>query len=315
MFSSNRRRRLGRASPLACAVLLSLGAAASVAAAAQDVTDLGEVVVTATRGARNLVDVPRSVTVLNRQEIEQQLKIANDIGTVLGNLVPGMGASVQGRINGTGQDMIRGRRLQLVVDGVVMNNGFLDFREEFNNIDPDLIERIEVIRGGSAVYGFGAAGGVIAITTRKPQPGQSYQASRIGTHFQPTNVGDSLGWTAHHAANWASDRFGARLSVGYTRRNEQFDGDGDRRPSDFSLDNTRDYSLAGGFSWYLDERQQFDVSIAHINSQEHDKTVATGANPLLGIKARPVWVGVGINDLNVLARVGTAPPVMRKQTQ
>src|SRR5690606_38813467 len=223
------------------------------AAESGQVQDFDRITVSATRGVRDITDVPRSITILTREEIEQQLRISNDLGEILGNLVPGMGASVEGRTNATGQDMIRGRRLQVVLDGVVMNNGHLDFREEFTGIDPNQIERVEVIRGGSAVYGFGAGGGIIVITTRTPAPGQSSQISRLGASFQPTEIGDSCGWSAHHAGNWATDTTGFRVSLGYMRHGERFDGDGDPRPSNFSQDETRDYNIATGFSWYISD--------------------------------------------------------------
>lgn len=284
------------------------------AAESGQVQDFDRITVSATRGVRDITDVPRSITILTREEIEQQLRISNDLGEILGNLVPGMGASVEGRTNATGQDMIRGRRLQVVLDGVVMNNGHLDFREEFTGIDPNQIERVEVIRGGSAVYGFGAGGGIIVITTRKPAPGQSSQISRLGASFQPTEIGDSFGWSAHHAGNWATDTTGFRVSLGYMRHGERFDGDGDPRPSNFSQDETRDYNIATGFSWYISDLQRFDISASFANSEEYDKSIATGADPLNGIKARPVRVGPGINDLNVLARVGSARPSGREQS-
>ena len=40
-----------------------------------------------------------------------------------------------------------------------------DTSRGLSSIDPESIQNIEVIRGSNAIYGSGAAGGIISITT------------------------------------------------------------------------------------------------------------------------------------------------------
>ncbi|MBW0961556.1 TonB-dependent receptor plug domain-containing protein, partial [Escherichia coli] len=77
--------------------------------------------------------------------------------------VPGMSDSSR-TITEYGQTL-RGRSMLVMVDGVPLNTN-RDSSRNLANIDPALIERIEVIRGSSAIYGSGATGGIISITTR-----------------------------------------------------------------------------------------------------------------------------------------------------
>jgi len=122
-----------------------------------------ELVVTATRTEQRQEDVARSVTVIDREEIEQQALLTQDLGDILGRLVPGFGPPTftdRGNVQ-----TLRGRTAQVLIDGVPLRvNSGLDFQTRF--IAPSAIERIEVVRGPTAIYGGEAKGGVINIITR-----------------------------------------------------------------------------------------------------------------------------------------------------
>jgi len=131
-----------------------------------------ELVVTATRTEQRQEDVARSVTVIDREEIEQQALLTQDLGDILGRLVPGFGPPTftdRGNVQ-----TLRGRTAQVLIDGVPLRvNSGLDFQTRF--IAPSAIERIEVVRGPTAIYGGEAKGGVINIITRDSTESHSQQ--------------------------------------------------------------------------------------------------------------------------------------------
>ena len=72
----------------------------------------------------------------------------------------------------------------VVVDGEVINENDLS-AADLSTVPLSQISRIEVIRGGGSVlYGPGAVGGVISITTRRPEPGQTHADAsvRLGSY-------------------------------------------------------------------------------------------------------------------------------------
>ena len=81
----------------------------------------------------------------------------------------------------------------VLINGVSQNNGFLDFGQEYGAIDPYNIERVEVIRGGSAVYGLGAQGGIINVITKKPKQGDVEYKSDVSLDFNKLIVIPCLG--------------------------------------------------------------------------------------------------------------------------
>jgi outer membrane receptor protein involved in Fe transport len=127
-------------------------------------------------------------------------------GTVAVHLLQEVaGVHVQQTSAGQGAVILRGmvgNQVLLLVDGVPMNNG--TYRDGpgqyFATIDPETVQRIEVVRGpASVLYGSDAQGGVVNVLTR-PHPHVGYESARMGGR-----------------ASSADGAFRARLSAGVQR--------------------------------------------------------------------------------------------------
>ncbi len=135
------------------------------------------VVVTATRTAQTADASMASVQVIGRDDIERAQ--ANDVAELLR-----FSAGIDiGRNGGPGQQtsvFIRGaesNQTLLLIDGVKVNNATTG-GAPWQNIDPGLIDRIEIVRGPrSSLYGSEAIGGVVQIFMRKPSAGVSQGGS------------------------------------------------------------------------------------------------------------------------------------------
>jgi hemoglobin/transferrin/lactoferrin receptor protein len=137
--------------------------AATVDACAQDETVLDPISIFATLSPISAFDYPGQVSVVQREEIQTQQ--ANVIGDVLKN-VPGV--FVDGGPRSQGQvPTIRGFReedILILVDGV--KQSFISGHDGRIFIEPDLLKTVEIVKGPiSSLYGSGAIGGVIALTT------------------------------------------------------------------------------------------------------------------------------------------------------
>ncbi len=135
---------------------------------------LEEMVVTATRTERPIGSVPASVTVITRKDIERSPAQSADelLEDVAGVFVRHpTGVSAAGTNNIVYMRGLGGKtegRVLVLKDGVPINDPQTQ-GVEWNEIDIDDIERIEIVRGpGSALYGSNAMGGVINIITKRP---------------------------------------------------------------------------------------------------------------------------------------------------
>ncbi|MEM6520926.1 MAG: TonB-dependent receptor plug domain-containing protein, partial [Cyanobacteria bacterium P01_C01_bin.70] len=193
-----------------------------------EASDAIQVVVTATRTEEEVIDLPRSVTVIEREEIEQQLELTNNLPDILGKLVPGLSPPpLQATTRGF---TLRGRDALILIDGVPQG-GNSSTQRALNGIAPEFIERIEVVPGASAIFGDGATGGIINIITRVPvEEGAIYDLS-VGTRVGVTSIeGDSFSYNFRVGAAGADGPVDGRFSFTYDVDNARFDADGDRIP-------------------------------------------------------------------------------------
>ncbi|RLA92715.1 MAG: TonB-dependent receptor, partial [Deltaproteobacteria bacterium] len=138
----------------------------------EEEVELEEVVVTATRHETPVEEVPASVTVITREQIEASsgMRVDDILRKYAGIDVrrPSGFLSHSATVSMRGMGSMPGRTLVLL-DGIPLN------KADTGTVNWDLlraedIERIEIVRGpASALYGSNAMGGVINIITRKPE--------------------------------------------------------------------------------------------------------------------------------------------------
>jgi len=131
----------------------------------QSAKDLSEVVVTAGRKPESLKDVPSSVTILNARDVKEQLNVNPSVAAILGNSVPGLGTS-NNKATNAGQTL-RGRQVLVLIDGIPQSTPLMNGSRDIRTLDPSAIERVEVIKGATSIYGNGSAGGIINFITKK----------------------------------------------------------------------------------------------------------------------------------------------------
>lgn len=164
---------------LSASILTTLVGGYTVQAAKNEgapVYSLDEVVVTATTTPRTLKNTNASVSVITKEEIENNhydtlsdaLEHIPNINSV--KFADGAGFEISGESSMT----IRGTSKALVVvDGVVQKAGN-SYKNYLLNMNMDDVERIEVLRGSaSTLYGADAVGGVVNIITKKNHSGNS----------------------------------------------------------------------------------------------------------------------------------------------
>ena len=128
------------------------------------------VIDSATRTPTLLVDVPQSVSVVSRQQIDDQ--VLRDLAEVL-RFTPGVTAA-QGE----------GHRDQVIIRGQnTTANFFIDgLRDDVQYFRPLYnLERVEILKGANALaFGRGAGGGVINRVTKTARVGEAFSAASGG---------------------------------------------------------------------------------------------------------------------------------------
>lgn len=132
---------------------------------------LDPITVTATRQTRQILDVPETVTVIGREQLdEQQTRDTQD----LVRYVPGV--IVDRQTSGTNPFKtytgftirgVSGNRVQMQVDGFRVQERITDGTRDF--VDLSTVKAVEIVRGpGSVLWGADALGGIVAYRTLDP---------------------------------------------------------------------------------------------------------------------------------------------------
>ena len=206
-----RRKQLSTAVALG-ALMMSTNVAAQ--------PELEEVVVTATRRAQAVQDVPYSISVLNGQTIDDTgVKDLNDMI----NLIPGLVSAEMGADAGVNNTLImRGVNannpgtnniLPNVVEPSVST--YLNNSPVFLNLKLADISRVEVLRGPQGtLYGSGSVGGTVRFIFNEPDTEKA--SSSLSAGVTSSAHSDDLGYEVDFVGNLPlAENMALRVSAGY----------------------------------------------------------------------------------------------------
>lgn len=220
---------------------------------AQEAVETEQVKVTASRVEQELLDVPMSVSVITKEEIEK--KHARTIGDLLAD-IPGVqinndGSQGMKRIKIRGEDTFR---TLVMIDGQkVAEHKSMSGSPML--IDPSQVERIEIIKGpASVLYGSDAVGGAINIITKKG--GSKPFEAEVFAGMDNSSNGKSVG------ANIAGAKNGWRYRLGVAHEN----GDNLRTPvGDVPYTEFSSLSANGFLAYDIDENKSVGITLEHFD--------------------------------------------------
>lgn len=222
MYSAASTRGAPALKPIALACAVSLSLFAGAACAQDDIPST--VVITGSRFPSVASLRPIGATVITQDDIRRAgvndvngaiRKIGGVFGRQSLDSSPDFALDLRGFGTNSAQNMV------IMVDGVRLNENELA-NTVLSTIPIDTVERIEITRGGGSVlYGEGATGGVIQITTRRAVAGGTHGSMFAeGGSFHEHDVRASLSQTA---GSVSADIAVARQGTQNYRRNSGFD--------------------------------------------------------------------------------------------
>lgn len=249
----------------------------------QSKTQLTEVVVSAGRTRESIDQVPSSVSIVGIKTLQQNINITTNLGDILENRVPGLAPST-GLSSNFGQTL-RGRSLLIMVDGVPqstpLRNGAMDLRA----LDPAVIERIEVVKGATAIYGNGAAGGLINYFTRNPKTNKLLNShTSVGTTGSLTKRANSMGGRLSQLFYGDKGKFSYVVSGVYEQTGEQKDADGDVLPPVYGLGETDSYNGFVKLGYDINARHKVQATYNFYSSRQTTNYLTVNGDYKNGIK-------------------------------
>jgi iron complex outermembrane receptor protein len=230
-------------------------------------TQLSEVIVSAGRNKETIDEVPSSVSIIGLKTLQQNINITPNLGDILENRVSGLAPST-GLSSNFGQTL-RGRSLLIMIDGVPqstpLRNGSMDLRA----LDPAVIERIEVVKGATAIYGNGAAGGLINYFTRNPKTIKLLNSqTSVGITGSMVKRSNSMGGRLSQMFYGDKGKFSYVVSGVYEQTGEQKDANGDVLPPVYGLGETDSYNGFGKIGYEFNSNHKVQASYNFFSSRQ-----------------------------------------------
>jgi len=250
------------------------------------VSQLDNVVVTATGFEQMVEDAPASITVIPREELEKRAfkDVTDALKDVPGVVITGGGSSSDISVRGMAPTYT-----MILVDGKRQNS-----RETRPNSDgpgieqgwlPPMqaIERIEVVRGPmSSLYGSDAMGGVINIITRKVPNVWTGSLRNEVTVQEDSDSGDIFQSNFYVAGPLMQDKLGLQVYGQKARRQEDRIENGFNKQDmtsgtvKLALTPNKDHDLIAEFSRTLQERASTPgKSMAELDSRGRPNTASS----------------------------------------
>ncbi|MCJ7933886.1 MAG: TonB-dependent receptor [Chryseobacterium sp.] len=269
-------------------VLLSAACLGTATAFAQvkdtlQTKNVEEVVMTASRKKENIKEVPSSITIVGEKQIQSQLTVNSDITSILQYTVPSLGTN-SGQTSNTGQTL-RGRQVLVLIDGIPQSTPLRNGARDLRVIDPSAIERIEVIKGASSIYGNGADGGIINYITKRSKTDQKISGiSQVGLTGQP--YGGTLGMRASQLLTGKVNKFDYTLSLAYERTGYMKDADGIMLTPTYSTAKMDNYNGMLKLGYAINDNQRIEASYIGYSSRSNLnlglRTGKYGVSPTIG---------------------------------
>lgn len=191
-------------------------AAGGVCADGAPVQKMGEMVVTATKTAKDTLDAPATVSVVTAKEIENlNIHSVDEALTLLPGVYTTRPGGHEPSVMGTNV-LLRGipdySRTLVLVDGQTLNDPYIG-AVTWESVPAETVERIEVVPGPfSSIYGGSAMGGVINIITKTPAKREFSLKAGYGTgNFKSGSL-------------VYQDRLGERVGIVFDYAHKQSDG-------------------------------------------------------------------------------------------
>ncbi|MDG3583191.1 TonB-dependent receptor [Galbibacter pacificus] len=247
--------------------------------------ELNEVVITSNRTRETLDEVPSSVSVLSSRQVQTLAQTSNSVADVLTE-IPGIALSTN-QTSSVGQTL-RGRNMLVLIDGIPQSTPLRRGGRDINTIDPSTIERIEVIKGATAIYGNGADGGILNYITKKPKTGKKIESTTtIGAEGSLVDIDNTVGSNITQTFAGHLNKIKYVASGSFRQTGVYKDSDGVVMSPYYGLGETSQYSLFGKIDYSITDKQSIELMYNYFSSNQDTQYIAQlgeyGVTPTIGV--------------------------------
>ena len=246
----------------------------------KDTVSLEEVVITANRIKEKKTDAVANVTIIDQKKLQQFIKIAPDMSHLIGIIEPAMSLSTN-TTNNRYQNL-RGRSILVLIDGIPQSTPLRATDRDIRSIDPAAVERIEIVKGATSIYGNGAIGGIMNIVTKKSPKnvifgGQTTIGASARDSFKE-NRGFGYRFNQQFYGNYKG--FSYLVDAAMNQTGSAIDGTGEYISPRYGLGDVRTYNGLVKLGYQFDDDNKVEAMYNFYQSLQNTPLVASGGKYL-----------------------------------
>ena len=246
----------------------------------KDTVSLEEVVITANRIKEKKTDAVANVTIIDQKKLQQFIKIAPDMSHLIGMIEPAMSLSTN-TTNNRYQNL-RGRSILVLIDGIPQSTPLRATDRDIRSIDPAAVERIEIVKGATSIYGNGAIGGIMNIVTKKSPKnvifgGQTTIGASARDSFKE-NRGFGYRFNQQFYGNYKG--FSYLVDAAMNQTGSAIDGIGEYISPRYGLGDVRTYNGLVKLGYQFDDDNKVEAMYNFYQSLQNTPLVASGGKYL-----------------------------------
>ena len=246
----------------------------------KDTVSLEEVVITANRIKEKKTDAVANVTIIDQKKLQQFIKIAPDMSHLIGMIEPAMSLSTN-TTNNRYQNL-RGRSILVLIDGIPQSTPLRATDRDIRSIDPAAVERIEIVKGATSIYGNGAIGGIMNIVTKKSPKnvifgGQTTIGASARDSFKE-NRGFGYRFNQQFYGNYKG--FSYLVDAAMNQTGSAIDGTGEYISPRYGLGDARTYNGLVKLGYQFDDDNKVEAMYNFYQSLQNTPLVASGGKYL-----------------------------------
>ena len=265
--------------------------------ATENQASMERMIITGSRSAERIEEVPSSVTLIEQQTLAQDMLMTSQLQNLLAFRVPGLAPST-GTSSNSGQNL-RGRAALVMIDGVPQSTPLRNGKLGISSIDARVIERIEVIKGATSIYGNGASGGIINYITKRASEDKARVKVGASSKFSAVKLQDSAGYRVDTSIDGTVDNFSYVFSAITEKTGVERDSEGDAIGLVYGLSETKSNNYFTKLGYQLDDDKSIQLTYNYYEAQQESDYIDVVGNANTGEKTYSIDNTTGIVKLGV----------------
>ncbi|PKI01381.1 ligand-gated channel protein, partial [Shewanella sp. 11B5] len=265
--------------------------------ATENQASMERMIITGSRSAERIEEVPSSVTLIEQQTLAQDMLMTSQLQNLLAFRVPGLAPST-GTSSNSGQNL-RGRAALVMIDGVPQSTPLRNGKLGISSIDAGVIERIEVIKGATSIYGNGASGGIINYITKRASEDKARVKVGASSKFSAVKLQDSAGYRVDTSIDGMVDNFSYVFSAITEKTGVERDSEGDAIGLVYGLSETKSNNYFTKLGYQFDDDKSIQLTYNYYEAQQESDYIDVVGNANTGEKTYSIENPTGIAKLGV----------------